>query len=447
MIRETTQDEQHFELLRRIGLQSVMIVPLAARGRAIGALTLATAESRRRYTDEDLAVAVELGRRAALFVDNARLYERERRIATTLQQAFLPTSLPEVPGFTLDVAFTSGSEEANLGGDWYDAFWLPDGRIGISIGDVMGHGLRAAGFMGLVRQTIRAGAYDRDRPAAILSRANQLLRLSHDADTATALVAILDVARSTLTYASAGHPVPIAAGPGGDAAAGAPGGPPLGLAPAREEYRDDTIALEPGTLVVLYTDGLTEYARDPLAGEERLRSALHGERRKPTAKPADSIMQRVMGGAKPSDDVAVLTISVASAPLDGLDLSFPAIPGSLPVLRQSLRRFLAGCGVEPSVTSAMQVAVGEAANNVIEHAYGVLRGTLSIRARLVGGDVVVEVADRGTWRRGRMDGGGRGLRIMRGLVEKVDIVSEAAGTTVRLVVPRRKAVALRQPTP
>jgi anti-sigma regulatory factor (Ser/Thr protein kinase) len=94
----------------------------------------------------------------------------------------------------------------------------------------------------------------------------------------------------------------------------------------------------------------------------------------------------------------------------------------------------------------MQVAVGEAANNVIEHAYGVLRGTLSIQARLVGGDIVVEVADRGTWRRGRIDGGGRGLKIMRGLVDKVDIVSDAAGTTVRLVVPRREAVdALRQP--
>jgi anti-sigma regulatory factor (Ser/Thr protein kinase) len=334
----------------------------------------------------------------------------------------------------LDVDFASGSDEATLGGDWYDAFWLPDGRIALSIGDVMGRGIRAAGFMGLVRQTIRAGAYDRDNAADILSRTNQLLRLGDPADTASALVAIVDPNASSLTYASAGHPAPLVATPDGRVASGPPGGPPLGLARLGEQYDNFTLPLSPGALAVLYTDGLTEYKRDPVSGELELREALRDECRQPTSKPAESIRRRVMGDIERHDDVALVTLGVAPTPLMGVDVTFPAIPASLPVIRQAVGRFLAACGVESDRAGALQVAVGEAANNVIEHAYGALRGTLTVRAKRMDPDIVVEVADHGAWRRSRIDSGGRGLQIMRGLVDKVDIASTPDGTTVTLVL-------------
>jgi serine phosphatase RsbU (regulator of sigma subunit)/anti-sigma regulatory factor (Ser/Thr protein kinase) len=445
MLRRSARDERHLELLRQLQLSSVMIVPLLARHRPLGVLTLAGAESGRRYTEDDLALAAELGRRAALFLDNARLYERERRIATTLQEAFLPAALPQVPGFKLDAVLVTGSHEASLGGDWYDAFRLPDGRIGLSIGDVMGRGLRAAGAMVLVRQTIRAAAHGHEDVTQILTRANRLLRESDAEDTATALVAILDPVRSTLTYASAGHPAPLVATPDGAVASGAVGGPPLGLGGLDQAYAEHQLALPPGALAVLYTDGLTEHARDPVEGEAQLAASLRAQRGQEAADPADAIRRRVLGTSTAHDDVVVLTVAVGSTPLTRLDISLPAIPSSLPLIRQALRRFLTACGVESDRAAAMLVAVGEAANNAIEHAYGMLSGAIDIRARSADEEITVEVTDHGAWRRARADGGGRGLQIMRGMVDHVDVMPSAEGTTVRLVLRGRPAAELSTP--
>ncbi|MGQ0568262.1 MAG: SpoIIE family protein phosphatase, partial [Armatimonadota bacterium] len=423
MLVGTARDEEHLALLRRMDLVSVIMVPLVARGRTLGALTLASAESGRRYGDEDLAFAEELARRAALFVDNARLYDREHRIAITLQAAFLPISLPQLPGIQLHAAYLPGSTEAEVGGDWYDAFQLADGRIALSIGDVMGRGLRAAASMGLIRQTIRAGAHERDEAAAILARASRLLRLSGVDTMATALVGILDLASPTFTHASAGHPPPLLGTPGGPVTPLTSGGPPLGVGRSVVEPAESKIILPAGSLLVLYTDGLIEYGRNPLEGEARLADAIRAELTSASSDPAEAILQRVLGNSTRHDDVAILTVSVAPHPLKDLGLNLPAIPSSLPLVRQAVHQLATNLGLEPDRTAALQIAVGEAVNNVVEHAYGVTPGFIRIRAGQEANEVVVEVQDSGRWRRHRVDGGGRGLKIMRSLVDRVHIAT------------------------
>ncbi len=432
VLRQSAADADHLRLLRALELKSAMIIPLVARGRTLGALYMATAESGRRYGEEELAVAEALGRRAALFVDNARLYAREHRIAETLQHAFLPKDLPRLPGLVVYAAYVPGAAESELGGDWYDAFQLTDGRIVLSIGDVTGHGLQAAVSMGQVRQAIRAAAYEGDPPAAILARANRLLNLSGSDAMATALVGVLDPAVMMFSHATAGHPTPLLAVPDGAVKALPSGGLPLGMRSTAEVPAAGGISLPMGSLLVLYTDGLIEYNRDPIEGEARLIAAMREELRSPSNDPAQAILERVLAGGDPHDDVALLVIAVDPVPLSSLDVTLPAIPSTLPLIRQSLQQLSSGLGLEPGRATALQIAVGEAVNNVIEHAYGVTPGTVQVRARENNGRLVVEICDTGEWRRARADGGGRGLRIMRALVDDVSVETTGSGTIVRL---------------
>jgi len=435
VLQRSATDANHLRLLRALELKSAMVIPLIARGRALGVLYLATAESGRRYGEEDLALAESLGRRAALCVENARLYQREHRIAETLQRAFLPRDLPRVPGLSVHAAYVPGAAESELGGDWYDAFQLSDGRIVLSIGDVTGHGLHAAVSMGQVRQAIRAAAYEGDPPAAMLARANRLLTLSGSDAMATALVGILDPSTMMFSHATAGHPTPLLAVPDGTVKSLPSGGLPLGMRPTTSLPAVSGISLPMGSLLVLYTDGLIEYNRDPVGGEAELIAAIRKELQMPSTNPAQVILERVRAGRDPHDDVAVLIVAVDPVPLTALDVTFPAIPSTLPLVRQSLQQLSNGLGLDSSRAASLQIAVGEAVNNAIEHAYGVTPGTVRVRARDEDGRLVVEILDTGEWRRTRLDGGGRGLRIMRALIDDVSVETAGSGTTVRLSVP------------
>jgi PAS domain S-box-containing protein len=436
LIKQSATNEEHLRLLRALELKSAMLIPLKARGRTLGLLYLATSESERRYDEEDLALAEALGRRAALHVENARLYAREHLIAQTLQHAFLPKDLPRLPGILVDAAYVPAAVESELGGDWYDAFQLNDGRIVLSIGDVTGHGLQAAVSMGQVRQAIRAAAYEGDPPAAILARANRLLTRSTADTMATALVGILDPATMMFSHATAGHPTPLLTIADGTVKALPSGGLPLGMRAIATVPAVAGISLPLGALLVLYTDGLIEHDRDPVQGEAELIQAIRAEVGAPSLNPARTILDRVLGGKDPHDDVAILLVAVDPVPLKTLDLTLPAIPSTLPLVRQSLQQLAGGVGLDQGRLAALQIAVGEAMNNVIEHAYGVTPGTVHVRAAETDGRLVVEVMDAGEWRRERRDGGGRGLRIMRALVDDVTVERTEAGTSVRLSITR-----------
>jgi serine phosphatase RsbU (regulator of sigma subunit) len=237
------------------------------------------------------------------------LYQNEKRVATSLQRAFLQKTLPATPGLRVHAIYLPASKEAQVGGDWYDAFELPDKSILFSIGDVAGHGLEAAIAMSHARQAIVAAALSDSDPASVLSTANRSILLQ-DGTMVTAVCGFLDPVTREIVYATAGHPPPILV-QNGVAAFLEHEGVPLGIV-AGNEYRTFTAHALAGALLVLYTDGVTEGHHDVLAGEARLLEAARlaaGE-----DDPAAAIERRVFADAAPTDDVAILTLAFAPAP-------------------------------------------------------------------------------------------------------------------------------------
>jgi len=411
-------------------------VPLISYGRVIGVLYVRFTEARRPPTDE-LEFMVTVGRQCGQAIERARPYARERRVAETLQRALLPGALPQCPGLALRSAYRSGGAwESDIGGDWYDMFWLPDGRIALSIGDVAGRGLRAAVTMGQLRQSIRAAALSHADPSGVLRRASDLLALTDgDAAMATALFGVMDPNTSELIYATAGCPAPILVVPDEEPARLPCGGLPLGYL-GIDQPPSHSVTLPRGSLIVLYTDGLTETRLDPIVGEAAVIEAAREVLTEPEADHAEAIVKRVLTHGHIGDDIAVLTVAVAARPFDRFEIALPSEPRSAVVVRQALRRLAADTGLDRERLTSIMVAVGEAVNNVIEHAYGTTAGQLRVRAYVDERRTLrVEVADDGTWRTDRpFTGGGHGLRVMEALADAVEVQSTSAGTTVRLAM-------------
>jgi PAS domain S-box-containing protein len=418
-------------LLDEFGLCAAVIVPLMARGHRIGAMTFVNCRPDHRYDDDDLVFADLIARRVAIAYDNATLYERQCLVADTLQRVSLPERLPEVPGLTIRAHYVPGAREAEIGGDWYDAFYLPDGGLGLSIGDVAGKGLEAASIMNTVRLAIRAAALERLPPGRVLARANNLL-LNEKPTMATAIYGVLDPATNKLTFAVAGHPLPLLIGPHEELTV-QPVAPALGIL-QDASFPEQSLTAGPGSLLVLFTDGLIELDHDISAGEARLRAAARAALEENRGDPATFIVSTLVG-PEPRDDVAILTVNVAASPLQAIDLTLPAAPASGRLFRQALRRFCAAVGLEDERALMLQVAAGEAMMNAIEHAYGARSGTIRVRGYVDEDDLVIEVIDQGRWRSPRDDGRGRGLQIITGLMRKVDIQRSEDGTIVRLVEP------------
>ena len=237
-------------------------------------------------------------------------YARDHAVSLAFQDAALPRTLPTVPGLTFDAMYEAAGEDALVGGDWYDAFRLPDGRVVISVGDVGGSGLEAAVTMGAVRQTTRGAAQVFADPAAVLDAADRALRSEQPDRIVTAVLGILDPLSLALSYASAGHPPPLLRRGDGSIVELAAIDLPLGLRNERTGGTNHFVMLSQGALLVLYTDGLTESTRDVLEGERRLRDALAREDIVRSARPAAAIRRVV--AAESSDDVAILTVRVGA---------------------------------------------------------------------------------------------------------------------------------------
>ena len=437
LLVEVAQNDRHLEILRELAGRSALVVPLKTRERVFGAMTLLQTESGREFTEDDKGFIEILAARAALAYENARNYAREHRVANVLQRASLPTVLPHLPGIRVQAAYLPGASESEIGGDWYDAFSLPDGGLGISIGDVAGKGLRAAVAMSTARQALRSAALEGSPPAEVLRRANLLL-VHENTGMVTAAFGILDPVTLHFTFTSAGHPPPLLASADGDVQALSGGGLPLGLF-SDQEYPVQSAQLAPGSVLVMYTDGLIECERNIVGGEAQLAEAVRQEAIAASPDPAQGIVRRVIR-EKPNDDVAIITVSISSAPLDRVDLTVDATPASARVLRQALRRLALSAGLDEIATMDLLVASGEAISNVIEHAYGVDEGELQLRAFREDGEIKVEIKDRGRWREPTNDGGGRGLPLMRALMTDVNIASTVDGTTVVLRKSLREEV-------
>ena len=431
------EDEPPADPMRR-GARAA--IPLMLHGRAIGAMYANWVEER-RFSPEELEFMLSLGRQCAQAVERARLYAREHQVATTLQRALLPSDVPQVPGIHVDAAYMAATRAADVGGDWYDVFRLNDGRLCVAIGDVVGHGLQAAVIMGQVRQAIRTAALEGHAPAKVLSLANHVLALNRQEGMTTAIVGLYDPLALTFSYAAAGHPAPIVAD-GSRVVTLTSGGLPLGFLDAGS-LPAWTVQLAPGSLLVLYTDGLIEFGRDAAAGHAALVQAVQAEHIDTSPDPAHRILDRMLSGNQARDDVAIVAIALTPGAVDRLDITLPAEPSSLRLVRQAMAQLSAGVGLDDRRSFDLSVAVGEAVNNVVEHAYGAATGVIHLRAYREDSVLRVEVEDAGRWRPDRPDNpGGRGFNLMRALTDGVHVVTGENGTIVRLTVRLQPARAV-----
>jgi PAS domain S-box-containing protein len=296
-----------------LGLRSAVLVPLIVEGETFGSLLVGSTSFHRLFTPQDLPLFQELAHRASAAIGNARRYEQEHRVANALQAGALPKTLPDAFGYVFSGHYAPGRTELQIGGDWYDALRLADGRIVISIGDVLGSGLDAAVMMGNLRQIIRGVAQVHPDPALMLDAADKTLRADLDRPDriVTALVGVLDPITATLTYASAGHPPAILRLTDGSIEELRTTGLPLGLR-ERDESVTRTVTIPPGALLVFYTDGLTESTHDIIEGERRVLDALRDPDILAAKNIARAIHDEVLFDGS-HDDVAILTVRAPQA--------------------------------------------------------------------------------------------------------------------------------------
>ncbi|MFN2527378.1 MAG: PP2C family protein-serine/threonine phosphatase [Candidatus Baltobacteraceae bacterium] len=233
--------------------------------------------------------------------------DTEKKLADNLREAFQQQRLPAVPNLGFSATYLPASISAKVGGDWYDAFELPHGRIMFSLGDVAGHGIEAAVIMGRARQAIIAAALQEDDPGSILARANKTLGLQ-ELRFATAICGYVNARTLEVTYATAGHPPAILISADCSAHVLEYEGLPLGVQ-SDTKYRNFSFKAEPGSVLVLYTDGLIEYDHDVLEGERRILEIAREVVRRKVENPAAEIQDAVFAQYEPLDDVAILTIS------------------------------------------------------------------------------------------------------------------------------------------
>jgi anti-anti-sigma factor len=285
--------------------------------------------------------------------------------------------------------------------------------------------------MGQLRTALRAYAVETDSPAAVLQRLSRLVAEFEAAQMATLIYAVLDPDTRTLSFASAGHPPPLLIGPVGPARYLMEGrSPPLGVTTAPPAEATVTIPSE--STLVLYTDGLIERRRGSIAeGMEALRTAVEGH-----DGDLHSLCDgRVLQPPRPEssgDDVALLMVRLLPAPIGELRLLLPAEPQALATLRRTVGRWATLSGSSDEEAHDLVLAVSEAVTNVIEHAYSSSGGQVEIEAHIEQGLARIIVRDSGRWRPSRVDEGGRGLLLMRELMENVEVESGPDGTEVRL---------------
>jgi len=415
-------------ILREKGIRSLLGVPLLVEGRVIGVLHVGVL-SPRHFSDQERDLLQLAADRAAIAIEHSRLHA-QRNIVEALQRAMLPSALPMIPGMLLTARYLPAAVDACVGGDWYDVFELGRGRIALVIGDVVGRGVEAGTLMAQVRTALRAYALEGHQPAAVIDLLNRLFGAERPVKLTTLAYLVLDPEAGELTLVSAGHLPPIVVDPDGRARLlDVEGDPPVG-AFRSAAFVERRVPIEPGSSVVLVTDGAAEVRGEPLdLGLERLRVLCERER-DPRAL-CDLIVRGEASAGPSDDDVAVLVAQIQPLP-ERLSTRWPANADALGGLRHLLRRWLAGHGAGPDETYDITVAVQEAAANAVEHAYAPGMAAFSVDAENREGLVVVTVTDRGNWRDARGENRGRGLPLMRGLMESVDVEPADGGTSVVL---------------
>ncbi|MEV8525879.1 SpoIIE family protein phosphatase [Streptomyces sp. NPDC052000] len=416
-------------------VHTTLAVPMVAHDTVVGLVQFARAKGSEPFGERDRALATELASRAAVCIDNARLYRREHERALILQRSLLPPGDPEAAGLDIACRYLPGSAESEVGGDWFDVIELPGHRTALVIGDVMGRGLRAAVAMGELRTAVRTLALLDLEPAEVLSHLDEIARglgapggtqqtprVSHksrDADLsevylATCVYAVYDPVTRRCTFANAGHLPPVLVEPGDDPGEPAmlldvPPGLPLGV--GGEPFEEVEVDLPEGALLALYTDGLVESRDHPLdEGLNAFRKTLTDPDR-----PLEDVCDQVLGSLDTrhgEDDIALLLARIQGLPADAVgDWRLPREPRSVGRARELARTQLLAWDLDGLVDTT-ELLVSELVTNALRYGDGEIRLRL-LRDRTL----VCEVWDAGLVqprrRRARdTDEGGRGLQLV-----------------------------------
>ena len=425
-------DRSHIQpvnpLFAEKGVRSLLGVPLVVEGEVIGVLHVGSLTPR-EFHEGDIELLQVVANRVALSIERSRLMV-QGQIAETLQRSLLPRQLPQIPGLRMAARYLPAADESAVGGDWYDAIELDHRRIGFVIGDVAGHGMAAATFMGQLRSAIRAYALDTEGAGEALTKLARFADRMHSR-MATVIYATLNLNTWEVRFARAGHPYPLLIRADGSTEfLTEVGGPPLGTVPG-QAYDEQTVQLTPGETLLLYTDGLIERRGHQLAeGEEALVKVASAAADEPELK-CQAITSQLTRDIAIPDDIAVLAVQTVGLH-DLLDVKMPAEPRQLANIRHLIRRWVEANRGSDDDCAAFAIAVSEACANSIEHAYGPSDATIEIRAALVNGDATVSISDRGEWRKPRGGNRGRGIPIMREFMDDVSIEKAEQGTTVNL---------------
>ncbi|MEV7390132.1 MULTISPECIES: SpoIIE family protein phosphatase [unclassified Streptomyces] len=437
-------------------VQSTLAVPMVAHDTVVGLAQFARTKGSEPFGDRDRELAVELAARAAVCIDNARLYRREHERALILQRSLLPPGDPEASGLDIACRYLPGNAATEVGGDWFDVIELPGHRTALVVGDVMGRGLRAAVAMGELRTAVRTLALLDLEPAEVLSaldeiarglgtpggvqQATRTARQPRDADLsevylATCVYAVYDSVTRRCTFANAGHLPPVLVEPGEAALMlDVPPGMPLGV--GGEPFEEVEVDLPEGSLLALYTDGLVESRDHPL--DEGLQ-AFVGALTDPS-QPLEDVCDHVLNTLDThhgEDDIALLMARVQGLPAESVgDWTLPREPRSVGRAREYARGQLLTWDLEPLVDTA-ELLVSELVTNALRYGEGEIRLRLLLDRTLV-----CEVWDSGLVqprrRRARdTDEGGRGLQL-------VGLLSAAWGSRR---TPRGKTVWFELPLP
>ncbi len=389
--------------------------------------------------------------------------ERSKRIAETLHEIFLPRSLPQYSDLRLDAVYLPAETDALIGGDWYDAFELPDGRLVFSIGDVAGHGLAASITVGRLRQAIFTLAWRGDDPATILKEADRILAHQEPGTMVTAIVGTIDATHSTMQYAVAGHPPPLIARTKYQPAELLPfGDPPLGIG-FDLDPQTHTVSIAPDTVVALYTDGMTEFTRDAATVEQKLATALSllvGDTS--IARPAKAVQEIVFDDRQPTDDAALLLLQFSQVqtgdrhaeplPLEKVWRFHSSSAHTAQASRREVMAYFRTMAAHAPNLFEVELVIGEIFANTVQHAPGLVE----VRVEWLLESPILTVRDTGPGLEyfdaklpdDVLSETGRGIFLVSTLAAGVTLRSRPGyGTELRAVLPLKRTVEKHQAQP
>ncbi len=450
---------QASRLQGQTGFFGVLLVTLSLIGAAVTIITSTRfgmqttrriarlAENARRLAAGEATEPIggndEIAELDRVYQEMTRRIQQEHDIATILQRALLPQDFPSFPGLRLDAAYVPAGAGARVGGDWYDVFELDERTVGISVGDVAGHGVRAAAIMDAARQAIRTVAQLDREPAAVLRNVNRVLYRNEAAPLVTAVFATLDLRDGTLRYAFAGHPAPIVVTSSSVEELAQGQGLVLGVS-LDAEYETLERRLEVGSALVFYTDGVVETRRDYDAGLHELLESVEAEFRNASHNIAQAIVDRIFRANSPRDDAAVLFLGVTA-------LGDAAVQRNARTWTVDARRAQSARLVKRAVLwhlgtmtgrtmdlSAVELIVTELIGNVAKHTPGVADVSLDWDGRRA----IFRISDRGPrFSPDRiaaadvMAEGGRGLFLASALARDLSVDWKGDGNCVSVVLP------------